>query len=195
MGMNFPLAGYEEISSLLNLIGALFLGMGFGFFLEQGGLGDSKKLIDQFLLKDLAVFKVMFMAIITAMVGLYFFNLFGIVNLDLIVHSDSYIIPQITGGLILGAGFMVGAYCPGTCIVGISSGKLDALWFVGGLALGTLVFSILFPIIESFYYSTKLDINSLYELLNINYGTLVFIVILIAIAGFYFSEKLEGKHE
>ena len=58
--MNFPLAAYDEISTIINLLFAILLGIGFGFFLEQGGLGDSKKLIDQFLLKDLAVFKVMF---------------------------------------------------------------------------------------------------------------------------------------
>ena len=71
--MNLPLYPYEMISQMANLLLGLAIGVGFGFVLESSGLGNARKLVGQFLLKDMAVFKVMFTAIITAMLGGPFF--------------------------------------------------------------------------------------------------------------------------
>ena len=103
--MNLPLYPYELISPALNLLLGLAIGVGFGFVLERGGLGDARKLVGQFLLKDMTVFKVMFTAIVTAMLGLFFLSWFSWINLQLLQISDSYLAPQLIGGLILGAGF------------------------------------------------------------------------------------------
>lgn len=193
--MNFPLYPYEMISQTVNLLLGLAIGVGFGFALESGGLGDARKLVGQFLLKDMAVFKVMFTAIITAMLGLFFFSWGGLINLELLQISDSYLAPQLVGGLILGAGFAIAGYCPGTAVVGMASGKIDALYCFGGLFVGSILFSLSFTWLESFYNSTQLSEGHLSAVLSIQTGALIFLLILIAVAGFALSEKLESRYQ
>jgi len=193
--MSFPLYPYEMISQAVNLLLGLAIGVGFGFVLESGGLGDARKLVGQFLLKDMAVFKVMFTAIITAMLGLFFLSWVGLINLELLQISDSYLAPQLVGGLILGAGFAIAGYCPGTTVVGMASGKIDALYCFVGLFVGSILFSSSFTWLESFYNSTQLSEGHLSAVLSIQTGVLVFLLILIAVAGFALSEKLESRYE
>ncbi len=189
--MSFPLFSYELISVELNLFFALIIGMAFGFVLERGGLGNAKKLVGQFLLKDLTVFKVMFTAIVTAMIGLFIGNRFGLVNISLVQISDTYLLPQILGGLLLGMGFAVSGYCPGTTIVGIACGKKDAVFSFVGLFLGSIVFALIFDWISSFYFSTPIESNRLDSLFQIGNSVIVFLIILIALLGFVFAEKIE----
>ena len=63
------------------LVLAVLLGFGFGFSLERGGFGSSRRLAAQFYFHDMTVFKVMFTAIITAMVGLFGPRRLGLVDL------------------------------------------------------------------------------------------------------------------
>ena len=172
--MSFPLYPYEMISQVVNLLLGLAIGVGFGFVLESGGLGDARKLVGQFLLKDMAVFKVMFTAIITAMLGLFFLSWGGLINLELLQISDSYLAPQLVGGLILGAGFAIAGYCPGTTVVGMASGKIDALYCFVGLFVGSILFSSSFTWLESFYNSTQLSEGHLSAVLSIQTGALIF---------------------
>ena len=193
--MNLPLASYEVISNNLNLLFALAIGIAFGFILERGGLGNAKKLIGQFTLTDLTVFKVMFTAIVTAMVGLFFLNVFGLLNLTLVTTSETYWAPQILGGLILGIGFAVAGYCPGTTIVGMATGKLDALVSFLGLFVGSLIFVLLFDWIVDFYQMTHLQDDHFTQFFGIEFGTSVFIVICIALFGFLLAEAIESKNQ
>lgn len=193
--MNLPLYSYEIISSSWNLVLALVIGVAFGAVLERGGLGNARKLIGQFLLTDLTVFKVMFSAILTAMLGLFFLSAMGLLNVQLIEISDSYLLPQVIGGLLLGAGFAIAGYCPGTTLVGMATGKTDALYCFIGLFVGSWLFSLSFSVIESLYSSTQLTDDHLSQLLNVQAGTIIFAIIVIAIAGFWLSEKIEMIHE
>ena len=193
--MNLPLYSYEIISSSWNLVLALIIGIGFGFILERGGLGNARKLIGQFLLTDLTVYKVMFSAIVTAMSGLFFLSATGDLNFQLIEFPDSFLMPQLLGGLILGAGFAIAGYCPGTTLVGMATGKIDAFYCFIGLFVGSWLFSLSYHLIESFYSSTRLTDNHLSQVLNVSTGSIIFAITLIAIAGFWLAEKLEVSHE
>jgi hypothetical protein len=189
--MNLPLYSYEQLSNTSYLLVALIIGIGFGYVLEKGGLGNAKKLIAQFLLKDLAVFKVMFSAIVTALIGLFILSATGYLTINLIEISDSYFLPQLAGGLLLGIGFAISGYCPGTTIVGIATGKIDALFSFIGLFLGTLLFALVYDFIEIFYYSTKIELNTLPQLFSVEFATMVLIITGSAIAAFYGAEQLE----
>ena len=87
---------------------AVLAGFGFGFVLERAGFGSSRKLAAQFYFTDLTVFKVMFTAIVTAMLGVYWLSVFGFMDLSLVYLTPTFLAPQMVGGLILGAGFVVG---------------------------------------------------------------------------------------
>lgn len=193
--MNLPLYSYEQLSNTSNLFAALFIGIGFGYVLEKGGLGNAKKLIAQFLFKDLAVFKAMFTAIVTALIGVFILSTSGYLTINLITISDSYLLPQLAGGLLLGIGFAISGYCPGTTIVGMASGKIDALFSFIGLFLGTLLFAFVYDLIETFYYSTKIELNTLPQLFSVEFGTMALIVTGLAITAFYFAEQIEARNE
>lgn len=192
--MNFPLYKFNLFSFDQSLIIALCIGIAFGFFLERAGFGSSKKLAAQFYFYDMTVFKVMFTAVITAMLGLFFLAWLGFVNIYLIDLIPTYVIPQLVGGLIFGIGFVMGGFCPGTCVVAVTTGKIDGVFTLLGMLSGIFIFGELFPYFKEFYYSTNLGEVKLTSLLNIPFGTAVFIIVVIALLGFAGAEVLEKKY-
>ena len=118
----------------------LVIGMAFGATLESAGFGNSMKLSAQFYFRDMTVFKVMFTAIITASTLVFLSSALGILDYNLIWVPPTYLWPGIVGGLIMGVGFIVGGFCPGTSLVGMATGKLDAIFFVGGVLFGIFMF-------------------------------------------------------
>ena len=142
--MIFPL---ENGGSLIVLI-AGFL---FGYFLEVSGLGSPRKLNAQFTLRDWSVFKVMFVAIVVAAVGLWLFEAAGWLRFDALIVQTTFFWAMAVGGALLGAGLAIGGYCPGTSVVGLFSGRLDALLFMLGMLIGTLLFAANFDLLQGFY--------------------------------------------
>src|SRR4030065_1502971 len=88
------------------------IGFGFGFVLEMSGFGNSKKLAAQFYFRDLTVLKVMFGAIVTAMVLVFLSSAVGILDFNLVYVPETYLWPGIVGGLIMGVGFIIGGGFP-----------------------------------------------------------------------------------
>jgi hypothetical protein len=188
-----PFAKYGAFGDEAGLVAAFLIGIGFGFFLERAGFGSARKLVAQFYLRDLAVFKVMFSAIVTAMLGVTYLAWMDVLDLSLVYLSPTYLWPQIVGGLVLGIGFAVGGYCPGTSAAAAATGRIDALAYVGGLVFGTFLFAELFPWIERFHLSGDLGPRTLPETLGLSYGLVVFGVVLMAIGGFWGAGWIERK--
>ncbi|MBI4811720.1 MAG: YeeE/YedE family protein [Ignavibacteriales bacterium] len=191
--MNIPFFKYGLFGDDVSLVVAFIIGIGFGFFLERAGFGNGRKLAAQFYFNDLTVFKVMFTAIITAMVGIYYLSVIGWMDLSLVYMSPTYIVPQTIGGLILGIGFVIGGYCPGTSCVSAATGKIDGMVYLLGIVAGIFIFGELFPLVSNFYNSTPMGQVTLSQLFNIPYGILVFAVVLMAICGFAAAEWAEKK--
>ena len=135
-----PLVENGIISDYTNLLLAFFIGTGFGFVLERSGFSSSRKLAGVFYGYDMTVMKVFFTAAITAMLGLLFFSLWGWIDLSLIFVNPTFMWPAIVGGIIMGAGFILGGYCPGTSVCAAGIGKIDAIVFIGGLFIGVFAF-------------------------------------------------------
>ncbi len=191
--MNAPFFKFGMFGDDMSLVVAFVIGIGFGFFLERAGFGSARKLCAQFYLTDLSVFKVMFTAIITAMVGLFWLSWLGFVDLSLVYVNPTYILPQTVGGLILGIGFVVGGYCPGTSCVAVSTGKLDAVVYILGILAGTFIFGELYPLLAGFYNSTSMGTVTIPQFFGLSYGLVVFLVVLIAIGGFAGAGWVEKK--
>ena len=117
------------------------LGAAFGFVLERAGFGSPCKLTAQFRLTDWSVFKVMFTAIVFASLGLMIFERMGLVAAAELYVPAAFLGAAALGGALVGIGFAVGGYCPGTSVVGMVSGRIDAAIFLLGLLLGTWLFS------------------------------------------------------
>lgn len=191
--MSAPFFKYGLFGNEVSLIVAVFIGIGFGFFLERAGFGSARKLAAQFYFTDMTVLKVMFTAIVTAMVGIYYLSVFGVLDLSLVYLTPTYLAPQIAGGLILGIGFVVGGYCPGTACVSASTGRYDGWIYVGGLFAGILFFGEVFHWVEKFYTSTPMGQVTLPQLLQLPYGLLVFLVCAMAVGAFAAAEWGEKK--
>jgi rhodanese-related sulfurtransferase len=189
--MNFPLNAFHEVGLDGSLLISVLVGIGFGFFLEQGGFGSSKVLAGIFYGRDWRVLKVMFTAIVTAMVGLYAFDGLGLLAMDQIAYKSTYLWPQIVGGLILGVGFVTAGYCPGTSMVGLVSGKLDALFVMAGVILGIGVFEEGYSLWSGFYESSYMGELSIQAWLGVPAGAVVLGVSLMAFGAFAAVEYFE----
>ena len=191
--MTAPLILNDVIPADYNLWLAVLIGIGMGFFLERAGFGDAKKLAAQFYFYDMSVFKVMFTAVLTAMVGIFLLSSVGFLDLDQVSMVGTFVWPQVIGGLILGVGFVVGGYCPGTSVVAFASGKLDAMVFVGGLIAGMFIFGEMYPAVQGFADFSSLGKQTLYGFFHIPYGMVVLLVIAMALGGFWGASILENK--
>ena len=167
------------------MITAFAIGIAFGFALERAGLGSAKKLIGQFYLTDFTVLKVMFSAIVTAMLGAFWLSRLGIVDLSTVFVPRTWLLPQLAGGLTFGVGFVVAGLCPGTSCVAAASGRGDGLAVVAGILAGVLV--------APRYDVTPRGAWTLPELLHVPYGVIVFAVVLMALAAFGVAERIEKR--
>ena len=136
--------------SAKTFLAAMVIGLLFGFALERAGFGSSRKLAGIFYLRDMTVLKVMFTALISAMLGLSLVVVLGWIDLE----SQVYLLPtlyaaQVLGGLIFGVGFVLSGWCPGTAAVGVASGKLDALLFLVGVVIGAILYNETYGLTDS----------------------------------------------
>ena len=191
--MNGPFYINGWIGEEASLVFALVIGVAFGFFLERAGLGSAKKLVAQFYGTDMTVFKMMFTAIITAMIGLFWLDLFGVMNLELVYLTPTYLAPQLIGGLVFGVGFIIGGYCPGTSCVAGATGSLDGWMNLLGMLSGILIFGELYPLLEEFYNATPMGELTLDDYFQLPSGLMVFVLVMVALAGFWASGKIESK--
>lgn len=168
--MMFPFESLITSNREFGLIIAVVIGFFFGFALERAGFGRATKLAGQFYLHDMTVFKVMFSAIVTAMLGVVILSSVGFMDLRSVSESavsSTYLWPMLVGGLLLGVGFIVSGYCPGTSAVATASGNLDGLFTLGGVVIGSIIYSAIFPWIESFHNSSNLGHLFLYDLIGL----------------------------
>ncbi len=189
--MKAPFFAFGAFSDETSLWVALAIGIAFGFFLERAGFGSARKLVAQFYLDDLAVFKVMFTAIVTAMLGVYGLSAAGWLDLSELFMTPTHFASQAVGGLVLGFGFVIGGYCPGTSLVGVATGRMDAMVYVAGLFVGTFVVGEISPWIQGFMDSGDLGRLTLPELLHLPAGVVVALVVAMAIGGFVGAEWVE----
>lgn len=184
----FDFFGYET-----GLLIAFIIGILFGFTLERAGFSSSKKLAMQFYFRDMTVLKVMFTAIVTAMVGILYLNLIDVLDISKIYINPTYLGPQMAGGVIMGIGFVIGGYCPGTSLVAGAIGKIDAFIYVAGAMVGMFVFGEIYPWIADFTTSGKMGNQTLSDWMNLRPGVVAFMVVLMALSMFWGAEFLEKK--
>ena len=184
--MTFPLFARLEPGQAAVLATALLLGAGFGFCLERAGFGSARKLVAVFYLYDMAVVKVMFTAIVTAMVGLTALSAAGLLDLEWVYVEPTHLAAQALGGLVFGAGFIIGGYCPGTAIASLATGRRDGLAFTLGMLAGVLAYAELTPGLESWIEAGSRGELTLPAVTGVGRGwwTLVFVAVLALVAWF-----------
>ncbi|MEP7181298.1 MAG: DUF6691 family protein [Betaproteobacteria bacterium] len=191
--MMLPLSSSMEFTVAVDLGLALVLGIGFGFSLERAGFGSARKLTSVFYLYDMAVVKVMFTAIVTAMTGLAALSAIGMLDLGELYVEPTSLVAQTLGGLVFGAGFIVGGYCPGTSIAAVATGRKDGIAFALGMLAGVLAYVELTPGIDGWIKANAQGEMTLPSVTGVGMGwyALAFIAFLV-FAGWGMA-KLEGR--
>jgi uncharacterized protein len=188
-----PLSYFSAISPNADFFFAFLIGVGFGFVLEAAGFSSSRKLAGVFYGYDMVVLKVFFTAAITAMIGLLAFSLLGWIDLDVIYVNPLFTPSLIVGSIIMGLGFIIGGFCPGTSFCAAAIGKKDAMYFVLGLFIGVLFFAETYPVFEKLYKAGTGEPLKLSTFLGLSDGVLAIIVVMAALGTFWFAEWVEKR--
>ena len=187
------LFGLDQLGTPAALFLALLLGLAFGFALERAGFGSSRRLAGIFYFRDMAVLKVMFTAVVTAMLGLSYAVAMGWIAMEQVYLMPSIYGAQVVGGLVFGVGFVISGWCPGTAAVGVASGKLDALVFLGGATLGSILFNELFPLIGPLYAWGDSGASFAFASLGMSQAGFAFLFTLAAVGCFWGAEYVEKR--
>jgi len=183
----------EVFSNEFNFVIALIIGFFFGYILEQAGFSSSKKLAGLFYGYDFVVLRVFFTAGITAMVGVTIFGYLGWLDLSIIYINPTFLYSAIVGGLIMGAGFIIGGFCPGTSVAAASIGKIDAMVFLAGSFIGVFIFGEFYSVFQSIYSGEYLGSITIDQSFGLSYNSFVFIMIIVALTAFIVTAKIENK--
>ena len=192
--MQFPLPAFIAVSAENPWTYVVFglIGFAFGFTLEMSGFGDSRKLAAQFYFTELTVLKVMFTAIVTAMVLLFGAVGLGLLNFNLVWVNETYLASGILGGLIMGVGFIIGGFCPTTSLASASTGKIDGVFFMLGGFVGAFLFGETHKYFENWYnnagYYGRVTLDQVF---NLPVGVIVLMVVFMALFMFWGAEQLE----
>lgn len=188
-----PLIPQGIIGMEWDLLFALLIGIAFGYVLESAGFSSSRRLAGVFYGYDFTVLRVFFTAGVTAMVGVFAMNYLGWIDMSLVYVNPTFLWPAIVGGVIMGFGFILGGYCPGTSVTAAAIGKIDAMVFLVGIFLGITLYGEAFPLIEEFSVSGNLGRLFIFDSLGISAGWFAFLLIAMALIAFGVTAMIEAK--
>ncbi|MBN1787469.1 MAG: YeeE/YedE family protein [Sedimentisphaerales bacterium] len=117
-------------------------GLLFGAALYMGGLADPDKIIGTLRLKDFHAMKTITLFIIVGMLGTWILDITGNAHYSV---KTAAIVSVLLGGALLGIGFGMTGYCPGTGLACAASGRIDALVSIIGMLAGAFVFILIYP--------------------------------------------------
>jgi hypothetical protein len=183
----------DVVGNELNFIVALIIGIFFGVILEQAGFSTSKKLVGLFYGYDFTVLRVFFTAGIVAMIGVIAFEHFGLLDINLTYINPTFLWSALIGGLIMGLGFVVGGFCPGTSICAAAIGKIDAMIFIAGSFIGVLIFAEGYPLWEGLYKANNWGNVRVFDSLGMQQTIFAFLLTAVALFAFWMISIIENK--
>ncbi|MFA9391800.1 MAG: YeeE/YedE thiosulfate transporter family protein [Prolixibacteraceae bacterium] len=170
----------------------LILGFLFGAILSYANLNKYNVISGMAMLKDLTVAKAILVAI-----GVGAILLTAEIQLGWAAyHVKPFIAVGIMlGGLIFGSGMAILGYCPGTMAVSLGEGSLDALVGLAGGLTGGLVFTLLFPQINSMLGPDwgKLSVSELIPNRSLFFSVVILIGVILVFAAFVMDRWAEKK--
>lgn len=188
-----PIISSGIVSPAWDNIFAVFIGMIMGFALESSGFSSSRKIIGTFFGYDFVVVKVFFTAAIVASMGLLYLSYFGLVDYSQLYIQPTFLTSAIVGGIIMGVGFSMGGFCPGTSLAAIGVGRIDGMVFLGGMFIGVFLFSESFSLFENLFNSASQGPKLINEVIGISPELFTFFLVLAAVAMFFGAAWVQKK--
>jgi rhodanese-related sulfurtransferase len=118
---------------------------------------------------------------------------YGLIDINLIYINPTFLWSAIIGGIIMGLGFVVGGFCPGTSVCAAAIGKIDALIFIVGAFLGVIIFAEGYTVFKPLYIASNLGIPRFFETLGISQNVFAFIMVIFALTAFWITSIIENK--
>jgi hypothetical protein len=131
----------------MSLFLAIVIGTFFGFALNRAGATNPDNIINMLRLTDLRLMKSILLAIGISSTVLFAGMSLGLIDPGHISIKSAYI-GVIIGGALLGIGFAMTGYCPGTGLSAAATGRKDALFFIVGGLLGAFVFTLSYAFLK-----------------------------------------------
>jgi hypothetical protein len=166
METTYPLFTTGMIDSNLNLFYGFFIGIAFGFIIERAGYGRSINIAPIMYFRNTKVSDMMISAILTVSTWIIIASYMGWIDYNQIFIPATYLWPYLAGGALFGLGMVMSGWCPGTAMVGFSTGKLDAVAFLLGVIAGMYVYFINFDSIIEFANSTNVGRYTIHSVLG-----------------------------
>ncbi|MFP4314452.1 MAG: DUF6691 family protein, partial [Alphaproteobacteria bacterium] len=127
---------------------AITLGLLFGFALNRAGATNPQNIINMLRLTDTFLMKAILLAIGISAIGLFGSLALGLIDPSHVSIKSAYI-GVIVGGALLGIGFALAGYCPGTGLAAMATGRKDAIAFVIGGFVGAFIYMLGFGWLEN----------------------------------------------
>lgn len=124
---------------MTEIILAVVIGVAFGATLDRIGATNPGMIIRMLNMTDLHLMKTILLGIGVASVLTFAGLIAGLVEPGHLSVKAAYI-GVFVGGFLLGLGFAVAGYCPGTGLTAAATGRYDAMFFVVGGLLGTAAY-------------------------------------------------------
>ncbi|MEF8880011.1 MAG: DUF6691 family protein [Candidatus Thermoplasmatota archaeon] len=163
----------------------LLIGISFGFLLNIGGVTEYNVILNQLLLRDFTVLKIMLTAVLVGMIIVYSTRRLGFAKLH---PKPCYTRSIVVGGLVFGVGFAILGFCPGTAAGAVGSGSVDALFGVIGFLIGSGVFAKFYPGIKRVFMKKGLGRITIPEFLDVKPGYIIFFFCVLISLFLYFLE-------
>jgi rhodanese-related sulfurtransferase/uncharacterized membrane protein YedE/YeeE len=179
--------------SLHPAVTAIPIGIVFGVILERVGLGDPRVIAGQLLGRDFTVVRVMFGAIVTAMLGVVWAGAVGWIDPVAIAMPPTDLPAQALGAIIFGGGFALAALCPGTACVAAASGRRDGLAAVGGLFAGTALTPVAWPAVRGAVADAPREGATLAADLGLPMGIVVMLLTLAAVLAMIVGRLMDAR--
>ena len=169
------------------MIYGLITGMFFGFLLQKARVVRYDKQIAALRFQDMTIIKFMMSAIIVGMVGIHFFEMFGLVRP---LFKPVVLGENIIGGLLFGLGWGLLGYCPGTQGGALGEGRWDSLWGVLGMIVGAGLYAETYPLLKDNILGWEnLGYLTIPQLIGVNRWIVILFFVSGVIAMFSWFEK------
>lgn len=172
---------------MTNQILGFVIGLLFGAALMLSGLANPDKIIGTLRLKDFHALRTIAVFVLVGMLGTWILEIVGIAHFDV---KPAAMLSVSIGGALLGIGFGLTGYCPGTGLACAASGRIDAIVTVLGMFAGALVFILAYPsIVKPLDEIANFKTVMLPEITGIPRGTWVVVIVICGVLALLLTSR------
>ncbi len=140
---------------MTTVILALVIGGLFGFVLDRVAATNPQYIIKMLNLTNLHLAKVILLAIGVGSILMFGGQMLGLVDVGHMSVKTAYV-GVFFGGILLGIGWALSGFCPGTGVAAAATGRKDALFFIAGGLLGAAAYMATYPSIKAMGLLSKI---------------------------------------